>query len=586
MTIADASSIATAAELQRAGRRVLRQQIEALVYEGVLAAALEDGELQIEAADDRGGPVSYVCFARRTESFGRVRLDEGPIVRVAGHDLAPTTDPPRFLREAMRAAGGADPELVERFAHELARTVRNDAAALTAQRRRSRLLRSRSYEELEGALPDGHRYHPAYKSRVGFSDEDNQAFGPEFEPGLRPIWVTLPRERCVVARSAAVEIDLPDVPADRVAVPVHPWQWREHGPAGAEPLGEADDEYRPQQSIRTLWNATAPEKPNLKLSLGIVNTSTGRLLAPHTVANAPAISDWLHGVVAGDPLLSGELGTVVLREVRGVAAPPFGCIWRESLRPRLDAAESALPFTGLVHRDLDGRPLIASWIEAHGCEAWLRRLLEVSVVPLVHLLCAHGIALEGHAQNMVLIHAGGWPRRVALRDFHDGVRFSAAHLADPSARPPLRPTPPEHARVNRNSYIETDDPLDVRDFVHDAFFFVNLSELALFLDAYFDLPEERFWTIAQGVVLAHRARHPALAKRFALFDVLAPRVRVEQLAKRRLYPDDELRLQEAPNPLAAAAIAGRIVDRVETVVTAGSRRELGPLPVPRHPRRP
>ena len=175
----------------------------------------------------------------------------------------------------------------------------------------------------------------------------------------------------------------------------------------------------------------------------------------------------------------------------------------------------------------------------------------MTVPPVLHFLVAHGIALEAHAQNLILIHEGGRPRRLALRDFHDGIRFSATGLADRSRRPALRPTPPEHLRVNRNSYLEAEHDAEVRDFVSDCLFFVNLAELALFLEDRFDLAEERFWALARRVVEDHRRRFPALAGRAERFDVLAPEVAVEQLTARRLLPDNEVRLHRVRNPLAA-----------------------------------
>jgi siderophore synthetase component len=86
--------------------------------------------------------------------------------------------------------------------------------------------------------------------------------------------------------------------------------------------------------------------------------------------------------------------------------------------------------------------------------------------------------------------------------------------------------------------------------MHDCLFFVNLAELAMFLEDRFDLAEERFWSMARGVVEGHRRRFPELADRAARFDVLAPDVSVEQLTSRRLLPETEVRLHRVRNPLA------------------------------------
>jgi len=534
----------TEGERPEVERRVLRQLVESLVYEGAVPAEV---------------PGLRWRLGRRF-SFDRVRLGPEPVVRVgAGSAPVEVTSPAALL--AGLAADGvlrSDPDRRRRFATELERTVANDTQARRHWRSRHRCAVSASFDELESLVVDGHRYHPAYKSRLGFDADDNAQFGPEFGRRLRPVWVGL--------RPSLVECGgrgaghRPETVDGRVAVPVHPWQWRRHAsttwaPLRAEgalvELGPGDDDYRAQQSIRSLANASRPERPTLKLALSIVNTSTVRTLAPHTVANAPAITAWLERIAAGDPYLARELRPVLLGERIGVAhSPELSAIWRDSLGPRLAPGERAAPFTALTHVDATGEPFVARWVKEQGVEAWARRLLEVTVPPVLHLLVAHGIALEAHAQNLILIHEGGRAVRLALRDFHDGIRFSVAGLADPAGRPPLRPAPAEHLAVNRNSYLEAAGDEEVRDFAVDCLCFVNLAELAMFLEDWFDLAEERFWTLARTVIEQHRRRFPQLADRAARFDVLDPVVRVEQLTTRRLLPDTEPRRQAVRNPLA------------------------------------
>jgi siderophore synthetase component len=583
-------------------RRIFRQLVSSLVYEGVLKPEVEPlGEslrFRLRGEDEAGLPVEYVCEGRRCFSFERIRLGSAPVMRGAGSEWREAESLSRFLLD-LRGALGAEPERLARFIQELEQTLLKDTQAQHRRRLAGLRLRERSYDELEGELMDGHPYHPSYKSRIGFDCVDNVAFGPEFSPALRPLWLAVHRKWTHVAASRAVEPrsflqqELGEdtwvhfmkrlqarglEPREYHLLPVHPWQWREQLVGSAFEalregqlvmLGAAHDDYTPQQSIRTLANRSHPERASLKLALGITNTSTSRILAPHTVRNAPLISDWLAELVASDGYLRDELRPVILREVLGVTFDPpapellrartYGmtaCVWRESLHPYLEAGEQALPFTGLCHLDSDGRPLCEPWMQRMGADAWVRRLLEVSVPPVVHLLHRHGIALEAHAQNMVLLHIQGEPRRIALKDFHDGIRFSPAHLGAPEQRPALHATPAAHARVNRNSYLETPAPEEVRDFVHDAFFFINLAEFALFLAEHLGYDERRFWTHVRDVLAAHRRRFPELRERFALFDLEAPVIQVEQLTKRRLYPDTEPRVHAVRNALAALGPEG------------------------------
>lgn len=581
-------------------RRILRQLIESLIYEGVLQPKVErDGDRSIFWLDGQtgtGAAVRYRCRGQRCLSFDRIRLLGEPVTRVTGDQSSEVESIAQFLLD-VRAALGADDERLARFIEELNQTLLKDAVAQYLRSRERETLHGYGYEEWEQAMP-GHPYHPSYKSRMGFSHGDNLAYGPEFGAAIRPLWIAARREWTRATHSR--EIDLPAYlmaelgaelvmcwtgmirergcdPADYTLLPVHPWQWQ-HVAASIQDdlranqlilLGEAQDLYTAQQSIRTLANRSHPERAYLKLALSIVNTSTSRVLAPHTVQNAAPISDWLHTLVQGDPFLRDELRVILLREVLGVAYDPprsellppiagqLSCIWRESLHTQLLPDEAAVPFNALCVLDNDGSPLIAPWVDRHGLEAWLRRLLDVSIIPIVHLLYAHGIALESHAQNMMLIQRDGLPQRIALKDFHDGLRFSAAHLADPGACPPLLSTPANHLRVNRNSYIQSGDPAEVRDFMHDAFFCINLGELALFLAERFDLPETCFWTLAHAAIESYQRRFPQLEQRFALFDLYAPLIQIEQLTKRRLYPDTEARVHAVRNPLTLSRAKSR-----------------------------
>ncbi|MFC7342840.1 IucA/IucC family protein [Saccharopolyspora griseoalba] len=566
----------TAPAHRRVRRRVFRQLVESLVYEGALKTRLEGDVHHVDGADEAGAPVTYSFSAVRRFGFGRIGLTS-PVRR--GQVEADSVT--RFLTE-VRGSLDADPELLPGFAREIEETLFKDTLA---EHLRTAPDPAMGYDELESAITDGHRYHPTYKSRMGFDTADNIAYGPEFGNAVRPLWLAAHRSITEVTASKSLEPaqlaeslgadavrfqrileDSGLDPEDYALVPVHPWQWRERlarafsaqlATGELVPLGEDPHEFRAQQSIRTLSCRDRPERPYLKLSMSIVNTSTGRGLAAHTVRNAAPITDWLREVVASDEYLRDELRPVLLGEELGVAVTPesgllredtygaLACIWRESLHPHLGEGESAMPFTGLTSSD-DGDLLIGPWLREHGAERWVRQLTRVAALPLVHLLCKHGIALETHAQNAVLLHRDGLPSRVVLKDFHDGVRFSRAHLADPQRCPQLAATPAHH--TNRNSFVETADPGLVTDFLLDAFFFINFGELAIALDEV--LPERRFWQLVAEEIRAYQQRFAELAERFELFDVFTPTIEVEKLTTRRLRPDTELRLHTAANPLA------------------------------------
>ncbi|MDQ6421976.1 IucA/IucC family protein [Paenibacillus sp. LHD-117] len=575
--------------------RIVCQLLETLLYEGIVPferESLPDGEdrFVIPAQTAEGATAEYVCLGQVKRSFGRIRIRRNSVRRVERGGETTEARLSTFVAEVLGNAG-CD-ERLPQFYDELVQTLVKDTQAHAYRSPEPLTEEERSYDALEGNVIDGHPYHPCYKSRVGFSLSDNAAFGPEFKSDVKPVWLAVSADDCHLSHSRSIDYEAfirRELGDDTIArfhekikaaggnpeafrlVAVHPWQWREiigtafHrniAEGSMIALGESDEAYRPQQSIRTLANAVSPQKSYLKLPLSITNTSTGRILARHTILNAALISDWLYGLLERDPAAQ-RTGVILLRELAGVAFDhetlpelaqakaygTLGFIWRESLHGYLPAGEEAVPFNGLCHVEAAGRPLIAPWVERHGVHEWTEALIRCSVIPLIHMLYSHGVALESHAQNMILIHRGGMPVRVALKDFHDGVRFSRRHLADPEACPELNPVPGHHPKINRNSFIETDEAAVVRDFVHDAFFFINIAELCMFLEEHFGFEETEFWRIVAGVIREYEREHPEHRERFEQFDLFADTIQVEQLTKRRLFGDTEFRVHDVPNPL-------------------------------------
>ncbi|MFF2089242.1 IucA/IucC family protein [Paenibacillus sp. NPDC058174] len=576
-------------------RRIFRQLIESMLFEGLIAYQSEGEDTRINGTGMDGEPIAYLFRSERRYTFGRIRLSRMPVRRKSSTGETEAESIAVFLLEVAAGAGAAE-EKVLHFIHELEQTLINDTMAQYKRHKENHNLHALSDEDWESGMMDGHPYHPSYKSRIGFDIADQQQYGPEFAAAIHPLWAAVHRSRVKLSHS----VQLPDPgsanwlkeqlgeqklgqfaasireagadPADYVMLPVHPWQWRTTltSVLAADirskqilPLGSTDEEYTAQQSIRTLVNRSRPSKHYLKLSLSILNTSTGRILAPHTVENAPVISDWLKRIASADAYLRDELRLILLGEVAGVAyvnsdipAPlqsksygTLSCIWRESLPMHLDKSETAIPFNALCAVDPAGQPYIAPWVGQFGMEHWLTELLKASVNPIIHFLYAHGIALESHAQNMVLVLREGLPVRIALKDFHDGIRFAREGLANPEDCPGLVSTPAEHQRVNRNSFLETNDLEAVRDFVHDAFFFINLGELAIFLQDHFGMEEKLFWSKVRSVIEQYQQRFPEHSERFHQFFLFDSFIGVEQLTARRLFPDTELRMHKVFNPL-------------------------------------
>ena len=585
-----------------ARRRVFRQLAEAVIYEHVCAysSAPAGGGRErfvLKAQTAQGKPVFYMCEGVRKAGFGRIRLSGQPVRRMEDEQELEAVDVALFVQEIMPHCREEAQHAV-RFTLELEQTLLKEAQARRAADAEAdpqaarRARPERSFAELEGDVIDGHPYHPCFKSRIGFDLDDNVRYGPEFHPRLRLIWLAVRRDMAVVADSpdAAYEQLVREQvgeAADRwrsklegaglnaeqyVWLPVHPWQWREcvlpaffrYMAAGRMVLlGEGDDDYSPQQSLRTLSNVSHPLKWNVKLSLGITNTSAKRILGTHHVTNAPVLSEWLANIVCGDPYLSQLARLVLLRESAGaslryehVPEPlrasvygSLGVIWRESICAFTDEGEQAIPYTALCHVRADGQPFIEPWVRRKGVERFTAKLLAVTLHPLLHLLYAHGVALEAHGQNMALLHKDGEPTRVALRDLPGGVRFYTRRADDPLRPTGLRDSDPLHPNSYSTSPMETDNTDKIRNFLLDSLLQISLAELSHVLEEHYGLKESRFWLLAAEAVRDYQRMFPELAPYFSKYDLFVETIDVGQLTRRRLFGEHVARNHAVRNPL-------------------------------------
>jgi siderophore synthetase component len=575
-------------------RRIFRQLIESLIFEGIVephSEVLADGECKftITGRDIAGENVSYQCTGRKKMSFGRIRLSKEPVRRGLKGKEAEADCLTTFLSEI-------SPYLKEEakqlplFTNEIQQTLLKDTLA-QYHRQKEAISENRSYDDLEGDVMDGHPYHPCYKSRMGFDLVDNQAYGPDFKPRFKLIWMAIQHKSASLFVSRSVdymdfikkEMGNMDYayyteelrsngfsPEEYVFLPVHPWQWREKvvgtfiqqiRSGQIVILGEGSDEYSPQQSIRTLANRTHPEKSYVKLPLSITNTSASRILGTHHVENAPVVSDWLGTILDKDRYLKEKLRLIFLKEVLGIvyndqklpevlqqsAYGSLGAIWRESVYKYLDPDEEAIPFTAISHLNVDGRPFIASWVGELSLEQWVRSLLQASVLPLIHLLYVYGIAMESHAQNMVLVHRKGIPVRVALKDFPGGIRYYTGDFVDKSKLPDVKGISEYHS--NQGSSMETEKGFEVRDFLLDGFFHINLGELSMFLEEHFGFEESSFWSMVAEVIHSYQEEFPNFEERFSTFDLFEETIEVGQLTIRRLCGESKKRDHFVKNPL-------------------------------------
>jgi siderophore synthetase component len=456
-------------------------------------------------------------------------------------------------------AVGADPATAAGLVGEVAMTALADALGAARGRPAAELL-DLDPLELECELR-GHPWIVASKGRLGFGAGDLLAYAPESARPIRLGWLaaspaiaqrrsvdgldhaTVVREQVgdeawasLRARAAEAGLD----PGAASYLPVHPWQWEHrvltlHAGAIARgelvALGVLDDRYLPGQSLRTLAALEHRDRRHVKLALSILNTSTYRGLPRARTLAAPALTQWLTGVCAADPFLR-ETGMVMLGEVASVSVAhsafeaiadvPYqhtemlGAIWREPVHGYLRAGERAITMAALIHRDPAGASFAECLVARSGLEvdAWVRRLHEVTLPPLLHVLYRFGTTFSPHAQNcLVVLDADDVPLRLVVKDFVDDAMISSEALGELADMPP-------DVRAALGQGVEA---MLLAQWIQCGLLVCVHRYLAEILDERMGYDEGAFWRGAERAVANYHERfEDELGLRFDLFDVEAP----------------------------------------------------------------
>lgn len=403
---------------------------------------------------------------------------------------------------------------------------------------------------------NGHPKAIANKGRLGWGMEDLSRYAPENAAPIQLFWIAADRKMLCIGGSVNFDADAAldaalgphaktlrqmvatmGVADTHVLVPVHPWQWAntiqqsfvgEIAAGRIMPLGLHGPEFTATPSLRTL-TPVGGGPFDIKLSLGILNTSAWRGMPGKYIEHGGAISDWLEGIVANDPMLSPCV--TVLKEVAGYwyAHPQFqanpeapyrhhemlGAIWRQNAEYLAGPDRQAVMAAALFHEDASGRPLALAWADQSGLSVqdWLAKLFEVTVQPLWHFLCQYGVGFIAHGQNVTVVLDNGVPVGLAIKDFQGDLdlvdqNFDQMSGLDPEVRDLLPRKPP--------AYIVHD--------IQTAHFITVLRFLSAGLVRADAIDEVEFYQILAQVLRRYAEHHPTLTDRFALFDLFAAKM--------------------------------------------------------------
>lgn len=567
---------------QTAKVRVLRQLCEALLFEGWASSLSIErkGLARTPTINWRLGTRHYRAKGIRS-AFGRYRLN-GPSIEARETATGSVWQSPTI--EQVLSDVMPDEEmrflLLQDLNHTAWLTDLNTQEFPPVSRRHSL-----GVSALETALCEGHPYHPCFKARSGFSDTDHRNYGPERAQTFRLIGVLMDRSLVheTLPRRTHWHDELGPQEWQRLTsiinerglsldhhrlLPLHPWQWRalkDHAlihvwreQGRLHSIGPIGASYRATQSVRTLMNADDPKRAHVKTALAMRNTSSMRILEPENVAVAPALSRWLQQIIESDPLFATHYPLTILSEYAAIIAgrdtPLAGhlaAIWRQSPEALGHPATQMMPLNALAMTDPEGRPLIAPWIDEYGVAPWVVQLIKTVVLPVWHMMVAHGIGLEAHGQNLILHHENGWPTGLIARDFHDSLEYVAPLLSRPDLCPNLAEIDPVFADAPLDRYHQMANAEALRELVMDTLFVFHLTDLSHLLMQHHAFPEAQFWRAVRQQLDVYAQAHNMEARQ-TLFAPFTRQIYAESLITRQIDPGRTSYRQLVANALATS----------------------------------
>ncbi|WP_407110368.1 IucA/IucC family siderophore biosynthesis protein [Streptomyces sp. DSM 116494] len=583
MTLSDAVAHLSPHRWARANRLLIRKALAEFAHERLLTPeATGDGRYAVHSDD---GLTRYT-FTAALRALDHWQVDADSITRHRGDaelELAALD----FFVELRKSLGLSD-EILPVYLEEISSTLSGTCYKLTKPEVTSAELIDAGFQAIETGMTEGHPCFVANNGRLGFGVHEYRAYAPETAHPVKLVWLAAHRSRAAFTAGVGIEYESfirrelgeetvegfhavlreQDLdPADYLLIPVHPWQWwnklsvtfaAEVARRHLVCLGEGDDEYLAQQSIRTFFNRSHPEKHYVKTALSVLNMGFMRGLSAAYMEATPAINDWLAQLVDSDPVLRST-GLSIIRERAAVGYrhleyeqatdrySPYrkmlAALWRESPVPSLEDGESLATMASLVHVDHEGRSVAGALIERSGLApaAWLRHYLRAYYVPLLHSFYAYDLVYMPHGENVILVLADGVVKRAVYKDIAEEIA-----VMDPDAV-----LPPEVGRIR----VEVPDDtklLSIFTDVFDCFFrflAANLAEEGV-------LEEDAFWRTVAEITREYQASVPELADKFTRYDMFAKEFALSCL--NRLQLRDNKQMVDLADPSGALQLIGTL----------------------------
>ncbi|MFJ6897935.1 IucA/IucC family protein [Streptomyces hokutonensis] len=585
MSLADAVAHLSPERWEKANRQLIRKALAEFAHERLITPEPvgKDGDLYVVRSDD--GLTRYRFTATR-RALDHWQVDADSISRQRDGAELPLAALEFFIE--LQKSLGLSEAILPVYLEEISSTLSGTCYKLTKPQLPVAELVASDFQAIETGMTEGHPCFVANNGRLGFGVHEYLSYAPETASPVRLVWLAAHRSRAAFTAGVGIEYEsfvkgelggatldrfratLTDRgldPDDYLLIPVHPWQWwnkltvtfaAEVARGHLVCLGEGDDEYLAQQSIRTFFNRSDPGKHYVKTALSVINMGFMRGLSAAYMEATPAINDWLAQLIDNDPVLKST-GLSIIRERAAVGYrhleyeaatdrySPYrkmlAALWRESPVSSLRDGESLATMASLVHLDHEGASFAGALIERSGLTPveWLRRYLRAYFTPLLHSFYAYDLVFMPHGENVILVLKDGVVERAIYKDIAEEIAVMDPDAVLPPTVERLRVEVPEDKKL-----------LSIFTDVFDCFFRFLASNLA----AEGVLEEDDFWRTVAEVTREYQDSAPELADRFRQYDMFAPEFSLSCLNRLQLRNNEQM--VDLADPSGALQLVGTL----------------------------
>ncbi|MFF4898472.1 IucA/IucC family protein [Streptomyces sp. NPDC001068] len=586
MTLADAVAHLSPERWEKANRLLIRKALAEFAHERLITPE-RDGESYVVRSDDGLTRYRFTAVRRALDHW---QVDADSVSRVRDGAELPLAALDFFIE--LKDSLGLSDEILPVYLEEISSTLSGTCYKLAKPQVPVAELVRGGFQAIETGMTEGHPCFVANNGRLGFGVHEYLSYAPETASPVRLVWLAAHTSRAAFTAGVGIEYEsfvraelgertverfhgvLRDRgldPADYLFIPVHPWQWwnklavtfaAEVAREYLVCLGEGDDEYLAQQSIRTFFNTSHPERHYVKTALSVLNMGFMRGLSAAYMEATPAINDWLAQLIDSDPVLKST-GLSIIRERAAVGYrhleyeratdrySPYrkmlAALWRESPVASLREGETLATMASLVHVDHEGASFATALIERSGLapKDWLRAYLKAYFTPLLHSFYAYDLVFMPHGENVVLVLKDGVVQRAVYKDIAEEIAVMDPHAVLPPAVERVRVEVPEDKKL-----------LSIFTDVFDCFFRFLASNLA----SEGVLTEDDFWRTVAEVTREYQESAPGLADRFAQYDMFAPEFALSCL--NRLQLRNNRQMVDLADPSGALQLVGTLENPV------------------------